>query len=111
MVASYAENPDVVFIGIDKQGPKSTVEGWIEAFGWTFPVGINDQENKIFVRYENSEFAYDRLYVIGRDRVISLEERLLRTSDFPRINEAILTAVGPVPVQPVTWSRIKAFYQ
>ena len=100
----------MVFIGIDKQGPKSTVEGWIDSYGWTFPVGINNQENTIFLRYENSEFAYDRLYVIGGDRVISYEERLLSTSDFPRINEAILAAFETVPVWPVTWSRIKALY-
>ena len=100
----------MVFIGIDKQGPKSWVEGWISLYGWSFPVGINDSENKIYQTYENSEFAYDRIYVIGPDRVITLEAANLDTSDFPRIDQAIITALGMVPVLPLTWSGIKSLY-
>lgn len=110
MVDAYADNPSVVFIGIDYgvANSRSTVEAWIQSYEWTFAVGINDQENAVYTSYG---WGYDTFFVIDGNRVVTFIEGYGNSSaDFPRIRQAIDSALGSVPVEPATWGRIKNLY-
>lgn len=99
------------FIAIERSGPVSTVQNWIDAFGWTFAVGINSAQNEIFVNYEGTNLGYDTFYVIDpAGRVTYRDPKPNYTSDFPRLTQAIDAALTLTPVRPLTWGRIKSLY-
>lgn len=110
----YAGNENVAFIGIDYglSNTRSTVEAWIQNYGWTFAVGINDQENEIYKTYGFVSGGYDTFFVIDANRMVTFIEGYGNSSaDFPRIRQAIDSALGSVPVEPVTWGSLKNLYR
>ena len=114
MVAAYAGNPSVSFIGIDYglANSRTIVEAWIQNYGWTFSVGINDLENEIYKNYGFPSGGYDTFFVIDGDRVVTFIEGYGNSSaDFPRLRQAINSALGSVPVEPTTWGKIKSLYR
>jgi hypothetical protein len=114
VVEAYAGNASVTFIGIDYGLGNSSaiVEAWIEGYGWTFSVGINDEENEIYKKYGFSSGGFDTFFVIDGDRAVTFIEGYGNSSaDFPRIREAIDGALGSVPVEPTTWGKIKSIYR
>jgi alkyl hydroperoxide reductase subunit AhpC len=113
-VNAYAGNPDVGFIAIDYglTNTRAEIERWIADYGWTFPVGINDSENEIYLKYGFLDRGYDTFFVINRNRIITfIEDYGNSTADFPRIKQAIDAALTTLPVEPATWGRIKRLYQ
>jgi hypothetical protein len=109
-VEAYAQEP-VTFIAIERSGPTTTVQNWIDVFGWTFPVGINSSHNEIFLKYEGTNLGYDTFYVIDPEgRLVYRDPKPNSTSDFPRLAEAIDAALTLTPVRPLTWGRIKSLY-
>lgn len=113
MVDAYAGNQSVAFIGIDYglANSRTTVEAWIQSYEWTFAVGINDEENEVYKSYGFSSGGYDTFFVIDGNRVVTFIEGYGNSSaDFPRIRQAIDSALGSVPVEPATWGRIKNLY-
>jgi len=113
-VDAYAGNPNVGFVGIDYGllNTRVTVGQWIANYSWTFPVGINDSENEIYMKYGFLDLGYDTFFVIDGNRIVTFIEGYGNsTADFPRIKQAINAALSTLPVEPATWGRIKRLYQ
>jgi hypothetical protein len=112
-VAHYADNPAVQIVAIE-YGASSTlslIQSWIASYGWTFPVGVNNQDNRIYNLYGFDQFGYDTFFVIDAQGTVTLIEGYGNsTADFPRLEKAIDDALATVPVRPATWGRIKRLY-
>lgn len=113
MVDVYADDPNAAFIAIDygAENTRSDVEAWIEDYGWSFPVGVNDEENEIYHLYGYATRGYDTFFVIDSEGLISfIEPGYNSTQDFPKIRQAIDAALSKVDTVPTTWGRIKRLY-
>ena len=111
-MALYADNPQVEVIGVEYGSTRSLVENWLVTYGWTFPVGINDGENRIYINYGFPSAGYDTFFVIDAGRKITtILGYPNSTSDLPRVQEAIDAALLTVPVLPTTWGGLKRFYR
>lgn len=100
----------VVFLAVEINAPASNeqVLNFCATFGWDFPVG-RDLAGTIFPAWDTDRHNY---FVVDREGVIRY-----RASEFytgaawstylPQIRTAINNALE-VPVEPVTWSRVKS---
>jgi peroxiredoxin len=113
------EPQGVAFVGIEKGERRPSWTGniknprhWVETFGWTFKNGI-DTDRSVFPAFNAFMDQYMVLDVHGRAIYVSTpvgwEDGWI---DIPpliaAIKEGLLAA--PVPVQPVTWSRLKRLW-
>lgn len=111
VVDFYADDPNIAVIGVEYAGPESLVESWLDTYGWTFPVAVNDGDNRIYQEYGFATGGYDTFFIIRPDGVVQhVEGYPNSTADFPRIKQALETAAATVPVEPLTWGRIKSLY-
>lgn len=112
-MARYAQDPAVKIVAVEYgiNSSLSLVQAWIANYGWTVPVGINNEDNRIYNLYGFTQFGYDTFFVIDARGIVTFVEGYGNsTADFPRIEKAIDDALSTVPVRPATWGRIKALY-
>lgn len=111
-MALYADDPLVEVIGVEYGSTLSLVENWLVTYGWTFPVGINNGDNQVYINYGfPPPTGYDTFFVIDAEqKITTIMGRPNTTSDLPRLQEAIDAALLTVPVLPTTWGRLKRLY-
>lgn len=110
-MAHYATNPAVQFVAVEYGSTLSLVQSWIQTYGWTVPVGINDADNRIYKLYGFDQLGYDTFFVIDAHGTVTFIDGYGNsTADFPRIETEIDAALATVPVRPTTWGRLKALY-
>ena len=104
-MATYAGNPNLVFLAVERKETASLVQAWINVYGWNFPVGLNGATT-IFQLYG---WNFDTFFVIGpTGRVTFLEPYPNPVNEtLPKLTQAIDEALATVPVEPLTWGRIK----
>jgi hypothetical protein len=111
----------VVFLGIERGWRRSSFSGniknpldFVEKMSWTFPSGIDDQEETVYKTYGADMDSY---IVVGKDGrmvylspVVGFEEGAI---DVPTIATNIRQALRdfPTPVRRTTWSRIKMLWK
>ena len=98
-------------IGVEYGSTKSLVENWLVTYGWTFPVGINNGDNRVYFNYGFPSSGYDTFFVIdAQQKITTIMGYPNSTSDLPRVQQAIDAALLTVPVRPTTWGRLKRLY-
>ena len=115
------EDDGVVFLGIEKGVRQTSFSGnirnpqdFVEKMNWTFPSGMDDEDNTVYNAY-NAEM--DTYLVVGKDGrmfyispVVAFDEGAI---DVPTIATNIRRALTefPTPVRRTTWSRIKVLWK
>jgi hypothetical protein len=110
----------VVFLGIERGWRRPSFSGniknpldFLDQMNWSFPNGIDDQEETIYKTYSAEMDTY---IVVGKDGrlvyispVVGFDEGAI---DVPTIAANIRKALTdfPTPVQRTTWSRIKVMW-
>lgn len=113
MVDQYAHNPNVVFVAVEWDDTVGAVKAWIEDYGWTFHVARNGPLSPVQSQtvYEAYRTVFDTFYVIdGTGTITYRDDPHNDTTDFARWKTEIESALGTVPVNTLTWGRLKKLY-
>ncbi len=109
----------VVFLGIEQNvggtGGVDPVRSYATQFGWDFPIGLSGTGvgGNQFTAYGTERHNY---FVIDREGRVTFRAEgggytgAAWSSYEPRIKAAVDELLG-VPVEGVTWSRVKAMYR
>lgn len=84
----HKENPDFVFIGIDRDEPLDKVKRFAEQTGITYPLGL-DPNAGIFGLYALKEAGVTRNVLIGRNGKIVKRTRLYNAEEFGSLVKAV----------------------
>lgn len=89
----HKDNPDFVFIGIDRDEPLETVKRFAQQTGVTYPLGL-DPKADIFAKYALREAGITRNVLIGRDGRIVKRTRLYNEEEFASLVEKVDKMLG-----------------
>ena len=84
----HKDNPDFVFIGIDRDEPLHKVKRFAEQTGITYPLGL-DPNADIFGLYALKDAGVTRNVLIGRDGKIVKRTRLYNGDEFGSLVKAV----------------------
>ena len=84
----HKDNPDFVFIGVDRDEPLDKVNSFAKQTGVTYPLGL-DPNADIFGLYALKEAGVTRNVLIGRDGKIVKRTRLYNEEEFSSLVKAV----------------------